>query len=107
MNNTYNDVVLLGHDCVATAASEFVVGSAGHPNTKWIPGHYTDTYWDIATANTVKHYAGGQKVIEVNATGGAPYLGFFGAAAVAKPTGVAVDAAGIHAALVQLGLIAA
>lgn len=34
-------------------------------------------------------------------------MGFFGTAAVAKPTGVAVDAAGIHAALVTLGLIAA
>lgn len=34
-------------------------------------------------------------------------LGFFGTAPVAKPTGVAVSAAGIHAALVTLGLIAA
>ncbi len=34
-------------------------------------------------------------------------LGFFGAFPAAKPTGVAVDAAGIHAALVTLGLIAA
>ncbi len=34
-------------------------------------------------------------------------LGFFGQAPVAKPTGVAVSAAGIHAALVTLGLIAA
>lgn len=34
-------------------------------------------------------------------------LGFYNAAPVVKPTGVAVDAAGIHAALVSLGLIAA
>jgi len=34
-------------------------------------------------------------------------LGFFGATPAAKPTGVAVTAAGIHAALVTLGLIAA
>lgn len=34
-------------------------------------------------------------------------IGFFGAAAAAKPTGVAVTAEGIHAALVSLGLIAA
>jgi hypothetical protein len=33
-------------------------------------------------------------------------IGFFGTNAVAKPTGVAVTAAGIHAALVTLGLIA-
>lgn len=42
-------------------------------------------------------------VIRVNTTG----LGFFGATPAAKPTGVAVTAAGIHAALVTLGLIAA
>jgi hypothetical protein len=34
-------------------------------------------------------------------------LGFFNATPVVKPTGVAVDAAGIHAALVSLGLIGA
>ena len=33
-------------------------------------------------------------------------VGFFGTAPVAKPTGVAITAAGIHAALVTLGLIA-
>ncbi len=34
-------------------------------------------------------------------------MGFYGTAAITKPTGVTVDAAGIHAALVSLGLIAA
>lgn len=34
-------------------------------------------------------------------------VGFFNTAPVSKPTGVAVDSAGIHAALVTLGLIAA
>lgn len=34
-------------------------------------------------------------------------MGFYGTAPVAKPTGVAVSVAGIHAALVTLGLIAA
>ena len=33
--------------------------------------------------------------------------GFFGTLPVAKPTGVAVTAEGIHAALVTLGLISA
>jgi len=37
---------------------------------------------------------------------GVASLGFFGGAVAAKPTGVAVTAAGIHAALVTLGLIA-
>lgn len=34
-------------------------------------------------------------------------VGFYGTAPIAKPTGVAVTAAGVHAALVSLGLIAA
>jgi len=41
--------------------------------------------------------------IQSNATG----LGFFGATPVARPAGVAVSGAGIHAALVSLGLISA
>jgi hypothetical protein len=50
--------------------------------------------------------------VDLNATGGvfvmrADSAGFFGAAPAAKPTGVAVTAAAIHAALVTLGLIAA
>lgn len=39
--------------------------------------------------------------------GASSKIGFFNATPVAQPTGVAVDAAGIHAALVTLGLIAA
>lgn len=38
---------------------------------------------------------------------GVALLGFYGADPIAKPTGVAVSAAGIHAALVSLGLIGA
>jgi hypothetical protein len=45
--------------------------------------------------------------VRIQASGTAPMLGFYGANAVAKPTGVAVSAEGIHAALVSLGLIAA
>ena len=44
------------------------------------------------------------EVLKFSAAGG---IGFYGATAVAKPTGVAVTAAGIHAALVSLGLIGA
>jgi hypothetical protein len=45
---------------------------------------------------------GGTRQVQVDNTG----VGFFGAAPTAKPTGVAVTAAGVHAALVSLGLIA-
>jgi hypothetical protein len=41
--------------------------------------------------------------IQMNSTG----IGFFNTTPVAQPTGVAVSAAGIHAALVSLGLITA
>ena len=47
-------------------------------------------------------------ILRVGTTGtSTPQIGFFTTAPVSKPTGVAVDAAGIHAALVTLGLIAA
>lgn len=105
--NTYASVILFGRSAVAAAANEMVIGSPSYAANRWIPGHDPDTYLDFATADTVKHYAGGVKVLELNETGGAPFLGFFGTAAVAKPTGVAVTAGGIHAALVTLGLIAA
>lgn len=87
LNNTYASTIMLGRGAVAAAANEMVVGSASYAANRWIPGHDTDTYLDFATADTVKHYAGGQKVLEVNETGGAPYLGFFGTAAVGRQTG--------------------
>jgi hypothetical protein len=48
---------------------------------------------------------GGWQSLTVQASGG--NLAFFGGTPAAKPTGVAVTAAGVHAALVTLGLIAA
>lgn len=53
-------------------------------------------------ANVIRIDATG---ITIGATGAA--AGFFGAAPVVRPTGVAVTAEGIHAALVSLGLISA
>lgn len=52
--------------------------------------------------SSVRLMVGTTDRVQADGTG----LGFFGAAPVAKPTGVAVDAASIHAALVSLGLIA-
>lgn len=48
-------------------------------------------------------WSGGTSRIEINGTG----IGFFAVTPVAQQTGVAVTAAGIHAALVNLGLITA
>jgi hypothetical protein len=61
-------------------------------------GRLTVSVYSAATA---------QEGFRVEANSGGVRLGFFGGAAVAKPTGVAVTAAGIHAALVSLGLISA
>lgn len=47
----------------------------------------------------------GAGAIRVGKTGGS--VGFYGTAPIAKQTGVAVTAQGIHDALVALGLIAA
>ena len=47
----------------------------------------------------------GTSAVRLGATGGS--VGFYGTTPVAKQTGVAVTAQGIHDALVALGLIAA
>lgn len=59
------------------------------------------TLLEVQAVNTV-----GSSYMRVMSTPGGK-LGFFGAAPVVQPTGVAVSAAGIHAALVSLGLITA
>ena len=79
---TLSGTVTIGADsggaaAQATADNQFVLGTANH--NVLIPG-----------------------TLKVSG-----YVGFYGTTPVAKPTGVAVDAAGIHAALVTLGLIAA
>ena len=70
------------------------------------------TAWTIASAtsitfpdacNFVFNATTGTKI----GTAGSQKMGFYGATPVVQPTGVAVSAAGIHAALVTLGLITA
>lgn len=58
----------------------------------------------ITTVTTTVVQFVGPNVTVADATGS---LGFYGTAPIAKQTGVAVTAAGVHAALVALGLIAA
>jgi len=50
---------------------------------------------------------GSQNCMEFGGVSGAPEVGFYGTAAIAQQTGIAVTAAGIHSALVSLGLITA
>ena len=49
--------------------------------------------------------AGAQNCMEFGEAGAAPLVAFYGTAAIAKQLAVPVTAAGIHAALVALGLI--
>ena len=73
-----------------------------------------DASWHVATNGATEGdltlYAYGTGLCEglrIRGNGSTPEMGFFAATPVAKPTGVAVSAGGIHAALVSLGLIAA
>lgn len=66
--------------------------------------------WIQSTDNLrsyVKHLMSGELEIDGDLNHDGSNVGFYGTAPIAKPTGVAVTAAGIHAALVSLGLIAA
>ena len=73
----------------------------------------TDTTLTISTAgggtvNLSEHaYVYGNMTIGADLNHDGTYVGFYGTVPIVKPTGVAVTAAGIHAALVSLGLIAA
>jgi hypothetical protein len=66
-----------------------------------------------ATSPTILYDAAGNQIlvetgtaaVRLGASGGS--IGFYGTTPVALQTGVAVSAAGIHAALVALGLITA
>lgn len=80
-------------------------------STSTNPGHMflddEDTGMGRVSADLGCLIAGGVNVMQFGETGSAATLGFFGTTAVEKETGVAVSSAGIHAALVTLGLIAA
>ena len=59
------------------------------------------------SGGTVTLNASGEFRIDAHLAHEGSKAGFFNTAPISKPTGVAVTAAGIHAALVSLGLIAA
>lgn len=92
-----------------TAGSDLqlmVAGQANHVLTGTAQGDAIIRAVSTGGAGTGKLYivaASSQQRITINSTG----MGFFGATPAARPTGVAVTAAGIHAALVTLGLITA
>lgn len=79
----------------------FTDGSVGDPTYSFLADSNTGM-WRSA-ADTIAFSCGGAIGLRL----GPSTMGFFGATPATKPTGVAVTAAGIHAALVTLGLIAA
>lgn len=90
-----------------TAAEQVVISSSGK-DVDILAG--IDDTTDVDGVVVLGHQdSAGVTVAHVSAgfVGGVDVLGFYGTAPIAKQTGVTVDAAGIHAALVALGLIAA
>jgi hypothetical protein len=75
----------------ATGTPGFIFGNDRYLRRNASSGYLETDYLAVVTA---LHHQGAS-------------AGFFGTTPIAKPTGVAVSAAGIHAALVSLGLIAA
>ena len=67
----------------------------------------TNKYGVYIADTGAKNYFGGEVELDGALNHDGSTVGFYGTAPVAKQTGVAVTAAGIHAALVSLGLIAA
>lgn len=93
-DSAVSEAVVLMNDCRGHAGSAAAVDVA------------SASVWNAANIVTGEpltvHSTAG---VRLGATGGS--IGFYGTTPVAKQTGVAVSAAGIHAALVNLGLISA
>lgn len=95
---------------LGTTRNKGLIGVGKTPNPNAIRSIVEIAPWTGSEGGwTVMAGAGPYQMIEAwgGASQAACRLGFNGATPVTKPTGVAVTAAGIHAALVSLGLIAA
>lgn len=88
------------------AEADVSVTATGGGNANGLVSLTADTT-GVASGGVVATGDGGSAHIKVEADATSGRIGFFTAAPVAKPTGVAVTAEAIHAALVTLGLIAA
>jgi hypothetical protein len=97
--NQATDNTDIGIRFAAPSGSATVVVTDNHVVSNTNYNYAWDAAWTILYS--------GAAMAGTNFQGSVPKLSFFTATAVAKPTGVAVTAAGIHAALVTLGLIAA
>lgn len=108
-----NDIVCLGFRSMCNGHNAIAIGSgvlAGAAGTVAIGRDNAGTSASSTVANEIKlgtalHTV--QVIGNASIGGAATNVGFYGTAPIAKQTGVAVTAGGVHAALVALGLIAA
>ena len=118
VTNAVTNVVTIGHDTSGTPAAGFGAGelfqlessttaaqSAARIQALWNDATHASRKADLVL--TAYDSGGEREGLRIRGDGSGPALGFFGTAPAARPTGVAVSAAGIHAALVTLGLITA
>jgi hypothetical protein len=112
------NIATLGHNTSNTPAAGFGGGLAFNLQSSTTASQSAaciQALWNDATHASRKadlvltaYDSGGEREgLRIRGDGSGPALGFFGTAPAARPTGVAVSAAGIHAALVTLGLITA
>jgi len=97
----------LSHNIRVDGDITFPNSSAASPTFKTNYGSANTGIWTTTANNVVGLTNNGTATIETQNASGTLKIGFFNTAAVAQPTGVAVTAPGIHAALVSLGLITA
>jgi hypothetical protein len=108
-----NDTVCVGFRALVDGDNAIAIGSgasAGAAGSVAIGKDSAGTGASTTTADKIKLGTALHTVDVIGNVmlgGAAKSVGFYGSAGVAKQTGVAVDAAGIHAALVALNLIAA
>jgi hypothetical protein len=116
--NAVTNIATLGHNTSNTPAAGFGGGLAFNLQSSTTASQSAaciQALWNDATHASRKadlvltaYDSGGEREgLRIRGDGSGPALGFFGTAPAARPTGVAVSAAGIHAALVTLGLITA
>ncbi len=93
----------------ANAAAGAILNEAVTATNPTLISNHTDPDTGIGwrAANIGVLIGGAQNCMEFGEAGAAPLVAFYGTAAIALQTGVAVSSAGIHAALVNLGLITA
>ena len=114
VDNTIN-ISIAGSNKGAFTTASFAYGGAAMDHTpasatvpNLLPSQFdNDTGVGHRTGNVGVLIAGAQNCMEFGGVGAVPQVGFYGTAAISQQTGVTVDAAGIHAALVNLGLITA